>query len=129
MHIHTYYSDGTIKENNGIIVDGNLTVSGTGSLELDADYYGIYCDDYFDEAIDDYVEGSLMIQSGTLLIDADDAINVFTNRIWLIPHIFFCHYFFIIMCYTISAFIEIGKKSIENVKGRQAQPKIERSIF
>ena len=66
-------------DGDGIIVDGNLTVSGTGSLELDADYYGIYCDDYFDEAIDDYVEGSLIIQSGTLSIDADDAINIAGN--------------------------------------------------
>lgn len=66
-------------DGDGVIIKGDLTVSGTGSLELDADYYGICCDDYYDEAIDDYVEGSLIIQSGTLSIAADDAINITGN--------------------------------------------------
>lgn len=69
----------TANECDGIMMEGGLTVSGTGSLELDADNYGICCNTYFDEAIDDYVEGSLIIQSGTLSIDADDAINIGGN--------------------------------------------------
>lgn len=85
----------TAYDSAGIVVEGDLTISGTGTLELEADYYGIAC--YSGEEADGnvvindgllsieeadgsiYTEGSLTMNGGTLDIETNRGIEVDGN--------------------------------------------------
>ncbi|MBQ9141970.1 MAG: carbohydrate-binding domain-containing protein, partial [Lachnospiraceae bacterium] len=53
---------------DGIVIEGDLIISGTGSLELDAEYFGIWSIEDYDEEADDYVGGSITIENGSVSI-------------------------------------------------------------